>query len=69
MDLMASNALAALGVAFVHTAAMVLAGGTVAAGVYALMGLKFLSRGWFNLDLLWALSLVLVGALGLAAAL
>jgi hypothetical protein len=68
-ELMASNALAALGVAFVHTGAMVFAGGVVAAAIYKLMGLKFLTRGWFNLDLLWAMSLVLVGLLGLLTAL
>jgi hypothetical protein len=28
--------------------------------------LKFVSRSWFNLDAVWALSLVLVGALSLA---
>ena len=52
-------------VAVVHTLAMTAAGGTLAFGVYRWLGLKFLSRSWFNLDLLWALSLVLVGGLSL----
>ncbi len=52
-------------VAVVHTLAMTAAGGAMAFGVYRWLGLKFLSRSWFNLDLLWALSLVLVGGLSL----
>jgi hypothetical protein len=34
--------------------------------VYQYLGLKFVSRSWFNLDASWALSLALVGALSLA---
>jgi hypothetical protein len=34
-----------------------------------LLGLKFVSRSWFNLDTTWAVSLVLVGALSLAISL
>ncbi|MEM6889890.1 MAG: hypothetical protein AAF636_17370 [Pseudomonadota bacterium] len=67
-ELMAENALAALSVAAVHTAAMIVAGGIVAGAVYRLLGLKFLSRSWFNVEALWAASLVLVGGLGVAAA-
>jgi hypothetical protein len=68
-ELMAGNLLMALLVATVHTAAMSLAGGAVAAGVYFWLGLKFLQRSWFNLDVLWAFSLVLVGCIGAGAAL
>ena len=32
---------------------------------YRYLGLKFVSQSWFNLDALWAMSLVLVGALSL----
>jgi hypothetical protein len=53
-------------VSFVHGAAMIAAGGVFAWSVYRYLGLKFLSRSWFNLDAIWALSLVLVGALSLA---
>jgi len=59
----------AAAVALVHTLAMSLSGGLIAALVHAWLGLRFLSRGWFNLDLVWALSLVLVGGLSLRATL
>ena len=63
--LMRGNAGIALTVAVAHTLAMSLSGGAIAAGVYGWLGLKFLSRSWFNLDLVWALSLLLVGGLSL----
>jgi hypothetical protein len=53
-------------VSFVHGAAMIVAGGVFAWAVYRYFGLKFVSRSWFNLDAIWALSLILVGALSLA---
>ena len=53
-------------VSFVHATVMIAAGGVFAWSVYRYLGLKFVSRSWFNLDALWALSLVLVGALSLA---
>ena len=53
-------------VSIVHTLAMVVAGGLLAWLVYRYLGLKFVSQSWFNLDALWAMSLVLVGALSLA---
>lgn len=56
----------ALLVAAVHAGAMMAAGGVLAWLVYRYLGLKFVSRSWFNLDAVWALSLVLVGALSLA---
>nr|WP_306112727.1 MULTISPECIES: hypothetical protein [unclassified Roseovarius] len=64
-DLMQSNAGIALVVAVMHTLAMTVSGGALAAGVYHWLGLKFLSKGWFNLDLVWALSLILVGGVAL----
>ena len=64
-DLMAGNAGIAVVVAVVHTLAMTVSGGAIAIGVYNWLGLKFLSRSWFNLDLVWALSLILVGAISL----
>ena len=63
--LMRSTLATATLVAVVHSLAMTAGGGTLAFGVYRWLGLKFLSRSWFNLDLLWALSLVLVGGLSL----
>ncbi|MBU2358210.1 MAG: hypothetical protein KKB02_04655 [Alphaproteobacteria bacterium] len=67
--LMTSNAGIAVGVALVHTLAMTLSGGLIAFGVYRWFGLRFLSRSWFNLDLVWALSLVFVGLISLYMAL
>lgn len=55
----------AVAVALVHTAAMAASGSAFALAVYQWLGLKFLSRSWFNLDVIWALSLVLVGLLSL----
>ncbi|SMX31701.1 hypothetical protein [Maliponia aquimaris] len=66
--LMAANAGTALAVALVHTTAMALTGGAIAWGVHAWLGLKFLTRSWFNLDVFWAASLMLVGAIGVWAA-
>ena len=63
--LMTSNVMTAFSVAIVHAGAMTLAGGTIAIVIYLWLGLKFLSRTWFNLDLVWALSLILVGAFGI----
>jgi hypothetical protein len=53
-------------VALVHTVAMIAAGGCLAWLVYRYLGLKFLSRSWFNLDAVWAVSLIAVGALSLS---
>jgi hypothetical protein len=53
-------------VAAVHSLAMIGAGGFLAWLVYRYLGLKFVSRSWFNLDAIWAVSLILVGALSLA---
>jgi hypothetical protein len=58
----------AVSVSVAHTAAMVAAGGLMAFLTEAWLGLKFLSRSWFNLDALWAGSLVGVGGLALALA-
>ncbi|MDJ0627104.1 MAG: hypothetical protein QNJ44_02495 [Rhodobacter sp.] len=68
-DLMGQNAGIALAVALLHTAAMVAGGGAVAFAVHHYLGLKFLSKSWFNLDLVWALSLIAVGAIALWTAL
>lgn len=61
----ASLGMAAL-VSVVHVAAMIAAGGCLAWLVYRYLGLKFVSRSWFNLDAIWAASLILVGAAALA---
>ncbi len=53
-------------VAIVHAGAMIAAGGGAAWLTYRYVGLKFIAKSWFNLDLVWAASLVLVGAIALA---
>ncbi len=49
-----------------HTLIMLAVMLTAAAVVYYRVGLAFLRRGWINLDLLWAGSLALAGAVTLA---
>ncbi|MFM0593770.1 hypothetical protein [Paraburkholderia dilworthii] len=61
-----ANLQMALLVSAVHATAMMAAGGLLAWLVYRYLGLKFVSRSWFNLDTVWAVSLVLVGTLSLA---
>jgi hypothetical protein len=61
-----ANLSMAVFVSFVHASAMIAAGGCLAWLVYRYLGLKFVSRSWFNLDTSWAVSLVLVGAIALA---
>ena len=56
-------------VSVVHAVAMIAAGGSLAWLVYRYLGLKFVSRSWFNLDATWAFSLILVGALSLTISL
>ena len=56
-------------VSVVHSVAMLAAGGFLAWLVYRYLGLKFVSRSWFNLDTTWAFSLILVGALSLVISL
>jgi hypothetical protein len=56
-------------VATVHATAMIAAGGCSAWLVYRTLGLTFVSRSWFNLDGVWAVSLVLVGGVALALSL
>ncbi len=53
-------------VALVHTTATIAAGGFLAWLTYRYLGLKFVSRSWFNLEATWAWSLILVGTLSLA---
>ena len=66
--LMAGNIVTAFVVSIVHTSAMTIAGGTIALIIYVWLGLKFLSRTWFNLEVVWAISLILVGAFGIYSA-
>ncbi|AYY59803.1 hypothetical protein [Burkholderia multivorans] len=58
----------ALTVAAVHAAAMIATGGALAWLVYRYVGLAFVSKSWFNLDAVWASSLIVIGALSLGFA-
>ena len=68
-SLINANLATAVLVAIVHAAAMIAAGGSLAWLVYRYLGLKFVSRSWFNLDTAWAVSLILVGAIALVLSL
>jgi hypothetical protein len=66
--LMRGNLGMAIAVSFVHATAMIVSGGIVAFAVHEWLGLKFISKSWFNLDVVWALSLIFVGAIGVTSA-
>ncbi|MFT5798243.1 MAG: hypothetical protein ACI84R_002308 [Candidatus Azotimanducaceae bacterium] len=66
--LMGNNVLIAFAVAAVHTFSMTVAGGLIATVIYLWLGLRFLSKTWFNLDLIWAFSLIIVGGFGVYSA-
>jgi hypothetical protein len=50
-----------IGAAVVHTAGYLLVTGLVAVIVYEKVGVRFLRTAWVNLDLLWAVALVITG--------
>jgi hypothetical protein len=47
--------------ALVHTAGYLLVTGVIAVVVYERVGLRFLRKAWVNLDLIWAVALVVTG--------
>ena len=63
--LMAGSVVTAFWVSIAHTCAMTLSGAAMAFAVYRWLGLTFISKSWFNLDAVWALSLILVGGVSL----
>ena len=70
MDQLArSSVVVALAVAAVHTLATLVAAWVAAWSVYRYLGLRYVSRAWFNLDRVWAGSLVVAGAAGIVGAL
>jgi hypothetical protein len=60
-----STASAASAAVAIHTLAYLLVTGAIAWLVYTRLGLSILRRAWFNLDRIWALSLILTAALTL----
>jgi hypothetical protein len=50
-----------------HTGAMLLAIAAISIAVYKWIGVAFLRRGWINLDLLWAVALMVCGGILLLA--
>ena len=68
-SLISANLGMAILVSVVHSVAMIVAGGFLAWLVYRYLGLRFVSRSWFNLDATWAFSLISVGALSLSISL
>lgn len=65
-DMLSGSTTIALAAVGVHTLAMLGVATVIAIAVYEWVGLAFLRRGWFNLDLLWAFALIGVGAILLA---
>jgi hypothetical protein len=52
---------AGLSLLAIHTVAMFVVMGLVAVVVYQVLGVALLRRAWLNLDLLWAVALILAG--------
>ena len=57
---------AGLSLLAIHTVAMFVVMGLVAVVVYQVLGVAQLRRAWLNLDLLWAVALILAGVATLA---
>ena len=66
--LMRGNLSTAIAVSIVHATAMIVSGGIIAFAVHEWLGLRLISKSWFNLDAVWALSLIVVGAIGVTSA-
>ena len=64
-----TNGILAIGIAVLHMTTMIGAGGVLAFAVYRILGIKFLTSSWFDLNRVWAASLVFAGALGIYTAL
>jgi hypothetical protein len=65
--LMAANFLTALVVSVLHTLSMIASGGAIGFAVHEWLGLRFISKCWFNLDIVWAASLIIVGLVSIFA--
>jgi len=60
-----SSGFAGVAAVLIHTFAYLLVTGTVAWLVYTKIGLAVLRRAWFNLDRIWAISLILTAGITL----
>jgi hypothetical protein len=68
MALMRASVGTAVAVSLLHSAAMMVSGFAAAWIVYRHLGLRVLRSAWFNLDTVWALSLIASGAAAVAVA-
>lgn len=68
-SLMRSNVGLAVQVAIVHTLAMVAAGGACAWVTYRYLGIGTLRRAWWDTEVLWNVTLIVVGGVALGFAL
>lgn len=68
MPSMRGDVATAVAVSIVHTIAMIGAGLALAWTVYRYVGVRFLTRSFFDLDKVWGASLVATGALSVALA-
>ena len=64
-ELVETNLGMAILVSMAHSMAMIVAGGTMAWLVFRHLGLRLVAGSWFNLEAVWASSLVFVGGLSL----
>ena len=60
-----SNAWLGIGATLVHTIGYLSVTGLIAVLVYRKFGLAMLRKGWFNLDLVWAIALIVTGCVAL----
>lgn len=58
----------AIAVSLVHSAAMIAASGGLAFAAWRWFGPRFIAQTWFNLDTVWAISLIVVGAAAIVTA-
>jgi len=68
MRAMSASLATALAIAVVHTTAMVAAGVGVAWAVFRYLGLRALRSAWIDLDVVWALGLIVSGAAAMLTA-
>lgn len=66
LSLIGGNLSMAILVSLAHALAMIASGGLMALLVHEWLGPAFIAKTWFNLDVVWAASLVLIGVIALA---